>query len=289
MAIQNHFIQMSNMYTEIKELFIENNENLDFISLDKSVIAYNKIFSSLQKPIKLILFYGKPGSGKTVILNKIQQDIRDRTKVLFLPQTFFDEKEFIVHIFKEIFKFAAPSEVINYEAFMRYFRDNFLSDRNNSKYIPIVILLDEAQLYPDILMEKIRLMADSGYFKFLFTVHKTNKEDIIAKDYFKTRIWESIELEYPNEQEVNIYINKKLKKLGEIKTKNIFNEENLDFIYFLTEGNLRSINKLLYKSFEILEYYDKNKPSEFLNKDLMQRVLEMSAITLGFLDDWTRN
>lgn len=285
MAIQNHFIQMSNMYTEIKELFIENNENLDFISLDKSVIAYNKIFSSLQKPIKLILFYGKPGSGKTVILNKIQQDIRDRTKVLFLPQTFFDEKEFIVHIFKEIFKFAAPSEVINYEAFMRYFRDNFLSDRNNSKYIPIVILLDEAQLYPDILMEKIRLMADSGYFKFLFTVHKTNKEDIIAKDYFKTRIWESIELEYPNEQEVNIYINKKLKKLGEIKTKNIFNEENLDFIYFLTEGNLRSINKLLYKSFEILEYYDKNKPSEFLNKDLMQRVLEMSAITLGFLDD----
>lgn len=285
MAIQNHFIQMNNMYSEIKELFIENNENLDFISLDKSVIAYNKIFSSLQKPIKLILFYGKPGSGKTVILNKIQQDIRDRTKVLFLPQTFFDEKEFIVHIFKEIFKFKAPNEVTNYEAFMRYFRDNFLSDRNNSKYIPIVVLLDEAQLYPDILMEKIRLMADSGYFKFLFTVHKTNKEDIIAKDYFKTRIWESIELEYPNEQEVNIYINKKLKKLGEIKTNNIFNEENFDFIYFLTEGNLRSINKLLYKSFEILEYYDKNKPSEFLNKDLMQRVLEMSAITLGFLDD----
>lgn len=285
MVIQNQYIQMNNIYSEIKELFIENNETLDFISLDKSIIAYNKIFSSLQKPIKLILFYGKPGSGKTVILNKIQKDIGGRSKVLFLPQTFFDEKEFIVHIFREIFKFKPPSDIINYESFMRYFRDNFLSDLNNSKYVPIVILLDEAQLYPDILMEKIRLMADSGYFKFLFTVHKTNREDIIAKDYFKTRIWESIELEYPNEKEINIYITKKLKNLGELKATNLFNDENFEFVYFITEGNLRSINKLLYKTFEILEYYDKNKPSEFLNKNLMQRVLEMSALTLGFLND----
>ena len=58
--------------------------------------------------------------------------------------------------------------------------------------VPLV-LLDEAQLYSSSLMEKIRLLSDSRKIKFVITLHKTEEEDIIAKEHFQTRIWESIE------------------------------------------------------------------------------------------------
>ena len=85
---------MSNSYTKIKEIFIEDNNVNDFVNLDKSTLAYHRILSALQKPLKLILFYGKPGCGKTFLLNKIKVDLEKKAKVAFIPQPFFDEKEF---------------------------------------------------------------------------------------------------------------------------------------------------------------------------------------------------
>ena len=52
----------------------------------------------------------------------------------------------------------------------------------------------------------------------------------------------------------------------------------------LTQGNLRTINKLVYKLFEILEYYDTNKPSVLQTKSLDIKYLEMAAISLGMLN-----
>ena len=87
---------MSNNYTAIKEIFIEDNEVSDFVNLDKSTLAYHKILNALQKPLKLILFYGKPGCGKTFLLNKIKVDLEKKVRVVFVPQPFFDEKEFFL-------------------------------------------------------------------------------------------------------------------------------------------------------------------------------------------------
>ena len=80
---------MSNNYTAIKEIFIEDNEVSDFVNLDKSTLAYHKILNALQKPLKLILFYGKPGCGKTFLLNKIKVDLEKKVRVVFVPQPCF--------------------------------------------------------------------------------------------------------------------------------------------------------------------------------------------------------
>ena len=53
-----------NIYTHIKDVFINEDEVSDFVNLDNSIACYNKIVSAFKKPLKLILFYGKPGSGK---------------------------------------------------------------------------------------------------------------------------------------------------------------------------------------------------------------------------------
>ena len=116
---------MSNSYTAIKEIFIEDNEVSDFVNLDKSTLAYHKILNALQKPLKLILFYGKPGCGKTFLLNKIKVDLEKKVRVVFVPQPFFDEKEFFLELYSQIFHSTPSEQIDNYENFMRVYRERF--------------------------------------------------------------------------------------------------------------------------------------------------------------------
>lgn len=277
----------TNNYTKIKDIFIEDNEVTNFVNLDKSTLAYHKILNALQKPLKLILFYGKPGCGKTFLLNKIKVDLEKKVKVVFLPQPFFDEREFFLELYLQIFG-SYPSKnlaVDNYENFMRAYKDKMkISDSNVASANQVVILLDEAQLYPGNLIEKIRLMADTRLFKFLFTVHKTDEEDRLAKDYFKTRIWESIELPNSNLSEIKLYIEKKLVFQGFHQYFLMFGDENFDLILELTDGNLRNINKLMYKMYELFEYYEVNKPTEISLSQINNKIIEMAAISAGIIN-----
>ena len=276
---------MSNSYTKIKEIFIEDNNVNDFVNLDKSTLAYHRILSALQKPLKLILFYGKPGCGKTFLLNKIKVDLEKKAKVAFIPQPFFDEKEFFLDLYHQLFGDKSRKNIDNYESFMRVYREKLGIKKDDISAInQVVILLDEAQLYPKNLIEKIRLMADTRLFKFLFTVHKTDEEDILAKDYFKTRIWESIELPNSNLGEIKLYIEKKLVFHGFSEYFLMFKDENFDLILSLTNGNLRNINKLMYKMYELLEYYEENKPTEISLSYLNNKLIEMGAISAGIIN-----
>lgn len=56
------FSQKVYEYTNLKTIFVDG-EMFDYVNLDKSVITYDKLVQTLDKPtLKLILFYGKPGT-----------------------------------------------------------------------------------------------------------------------------------------------------------------------------------------------------------------------------------
>lgn len=272
-----------NKYTLAKELFIDNLESLRFINLDKSKIAYHKIITSLEKPLKLVLFYGKPGCGKTFLLHKIEKDLKEKNKkIILLEQPFYSESGFYTELHKKIFN--EYIEIEKYEDFLNIFKSKITQTPEELKYDGYMIMLDEAQMYPNILLEKIRLLSDTRMFKFLFTVHKTiADEDILAQEHFTTRIWESIELSESSESEIKTYIDKKLETLKNGLDKGFFNSKNYKFIYQITKGNLRTVNMLLYKAFEIYEFYEQERFSEFNNPKINEKVLEMAAIDKGLL------
>ncbi len=267
----------SSRFSDLKDIFLDTGV-FDYVNLDKSSQAYEKIASAIDKPLKLILLFGKPGVGKTFLLQKVYNDFYKKKSVVLFLRPFFNERDFLVSLYEEIFEEKSP-DFSNYNEFLSISLKKLSNDQS------ITVFLDEAQLYPKDLVERIRLLADSRKFKFLFTVHKTEEEDILAKDYFKTRIWETIELKNSSLNEIKIYIEKKLLFHNKFESLSLFSNRSFHLIMKLTNGNLRTINKLMYKTFEILEYYDKYKPSTIGAKGLKPKFIEMAAIDLGIIND----
>jgi len=265
-------------YTKAKDVFSDRYDD-DYVNLDSSVIAYDKLLEVLDKPIKLALLYGKPGTGKTFLLKKIYRDLSKKKSIIFFPTPFFDEVEFIKNIYERSFNEKAPE----IKTFDRFFQVVAEKAHDIKKSIPVFI--DEAQLYPPDIVEKIRLLADTRKYKFIFTVHKTDqKEDVFAKDYFKTRIWESVELKNISYDEFKIYIEKKLLYHNMFDFIGKFKDKHYKVIYSYSKGNLRETNKIIYKLFEICEYYDINEPSKMDSRYIDMKALDMTAISLGYID-----
>ena len=270
-----------NIYTHIKDVFIDEDESLNFVNLDNSISCYNKIVLALKKPLKLILFYGKPGSGKTFLLNKIANDLKDDKSLIFFPHPFFSEATFIEALCEQIYG-KKLEDINNFESFIKFYSKDF-SSKDEILKNQMTVILDEAQLYPTELIEKIRLMADTRMFKFLFTIHKTENEDILAKDYFQTRIWESIELSSADVNEIIIYLQRKLSQKNYDKYLK-FEKKDYECAYSFCGGNLRTLNKIMYKFYEICEYYEQYQPSKLSSDKANIMILTMAALDAGLID-----
>ncbi len=268
----------SSIYSKAKDIFSDIYDD-DYINVDSAVVAYDKLLEVLNKPIKLALLYGQPGTGKTFLLKKIYRDLAKKKSIIFIPTPFFSESEFIKFIYEESFKEESP----NIKTFDEFFK--FLNSKIKTIDTPISVFVDEAQLYPPEIVEKIRLLADTRKYKFIFTVHKTDqKEDVFAKDYFKTRIWESVELTNISYNEFKIYIEKKFLYHNMFEFVGKISPKQYKMIYEFSGGNLRETNKILFKLFEICEYYDLVEPSKISSSKIDMKFLEMTAIGLGFLN-----
>ncbi len=269
---------LESSYTKAKDVFSDKYNDV-YVNLDSSIVTYEKLLEILDKPIKLALFYGKPGTGKTFLLKKIYRDLLKKKPIIFFPTPFFDEVEFVKNIYERSFGEKAP----DIKTFDYFFQVIIEKAQDIKKSIPVFI--DEAQLYPPDIVEKIRLLADTRKYKFIFTVHKTDqKEDIFVKDYFKTRIWESVELKNISYDEFKIYIEKKLLHYNMFDFIGKFTNKHYKTIYNYSKGNLRETNKIIYKLFEISEYYDINEPSKINNRQIDMNVLYMTAISLGYIN-----
>jgi len=268
---------MDSIYLNSKNVFIDTVNSKDYIQLDRVSTIYQSLKDSIKKPLKMILLYGRPGTGKSMFLTKLYNDLSPSQDIYLYQTPILDESEFYKLLAQDIFNTKYSGE-LNFTQFMRIVNDRDLDS------IPIV-LLDEAQLYSSILMEKIRLLSDTRTIKFVITLHKTEKEDLIAKEHFKTRIWETIELENSSKNELKMYIQKKLMKANCFDTANIFTVHTINKIHKLTKGNYRDTNKLLFTLFDIyLSYEDKGKLDSIRMDKIPNKFIEMAAIHAGLIN-----
>ena len=268
---------MSSIFFNSKNVFLDIVNAQDYIQFDRVSTIYQSLKGSITKPLKMILLYGKPGTGKSMFLNKLYKDLSSTQKVHLYQTPILDESEFYKTLAQDLFETKYSGE-LNFTQFMKIVESKEIEETP-------VVLLDEAQLYSEILMEKIRLLSDTRTVKFVITLHKTEKEDIIAKEHFQTRIWETIELENASSSELKIYIQKKLMKANCLDSANMFTNKSVNKIHKITNGNYRDTNKLLYTLFDLYEIYESNHQlSSVKTAQVSNKLIEMSAIHTGLIN-----
>ncbi|HFQ61950.1 MAG TPA: ATP-binding protein [Epsilonproteobacteria bacterium] len=268
---------MKSRYEAAKNVFVDSIDIDDYIELSSSVTAYKQLEHSMEKPLKMILLFGRPGTGKSILLNRLQEKLKHQKEIHYFDTPATNEKEFFHKLFKVLTKQDLPANTeVNFSALV-----NFCKNLRGKR--EILILLDEAQMYGSEMMEKIRLISDSRAVKFVVSLHKTDDEDLIAKEHFQSRIWEVIELKNATQSDQTAYIHKKLLKKNLFEIANSIKEKDMKLIHAFTKGNFRECNKLIFTIFEICEYYDENEPSKINYEHIPKRIIEMAALKLGYI------
>ncbi|MDA7817732.1 AAA family ATPase [Sulfurimonas sp.] len=269
----------SSLYQDSRDVFLDTVNTKDYIQLDRVSIIYQSLLDSIKKPLKMILLYGKPGTGKSMFLSKLHDTLKETQQIYLYNNPILDESEFFKTIAQDLYGIEYSGE-LNFTQFMKV-----VENKELYKAIIPLILLDEAQLYSPALMEKIRLLSDTRKVKFVIALHKTEKEDLIAKEHFQTRIWQSIKLENASIVELQTYVQKKLLKANCFDTANMFSKKSIKLIHKLTDGNYRDTNKLIYTIFDIYAHYQENSPYKIKStREVANKFIEMSAIHTGLIN-----
>lgn len=266
----------SRVFELARDLFVDSVAPSEYVHLDRVSSAYTALKRSIYKPLKMILLYGAPGTGKSLFLAKLHSELASKVPIKLYATPLLEPNELYRSIAKDLFGIDAFS-TLSLAQFLDILELSF-------EHIPyVVVLLDEAQLYSKEQLEQIRLLADTHKIKFVIALHKTKHEELAAKEHFRTRIWKSIELVNANKQELKVYIQKKLMRADLFGVASMFEDRHIAYIHKLTKGNYRDSNKLLYALFELYRLYLNEDPSKITLGRLQKRLIEMAALQARLL------
>ena len=135
----------NNIFKNSKALFTDTVDAKEYVQLDRVSAIYSSLKRSVKKPLKMILLYGKPGTGKSMFLAKLFSDLSKNQKILLYQTPILDDSEFFKTLAKDIYGVRYSGE-LNFTQFMKIVELHSMQTNKEKKFIPIV-LLDEAQLY----------------------------------------------------------------------------------------------------------------------------------------------
>ena len=236
-------------FNEAKELF-RDVVNLDFyIPLSSSEKTKNDLINAIEQKEKMILLTGEAGSGKSLILKKIYAELKNKKKIFYVANPYLEINS-LLNLLKKI-----------------------------ELNVHQILLLDEAQLLNSETWENLRIYADRGNVTIVFATHDTNVKKLLEKKHFSTRINYIIPIKKVTKKDVEKFIITKLLKNNMNEIADMFSDKNFKKIYKYSKGSLRAVNQLMFKLFDILDYFDKKYPGKIKDK-IENKYIEIAIMDL---------
>lgn len=226
------------MLSEVIEEFRDRIDISDFFSYINFEIVKEEILSTKSN---IVFLLGTPGSGKSYMLSFLKYKY---------PQKYILQKE--PFLSKEEFLSLHPK----------------LEDK--------VILIDEAQLLSNEMIEFLRILSDEGN-RVVLSMHKKEGEKIASLPQFASRYTQKIFMKPLSFDEFEKYVMSKFIKNNRF---DLIDKKALKKIYKFTKGNFRLSKKFVFTALSLLDYSLRN--SLKYNK-IDSCIIEMSAIELGLL------
>jgi len=240
-------------FISAKHLFKDVIDVNSYVPLASSERAKVELLNAIYEKEKMILLTGEAGTGKSLLLRKVRSKLEDK-RVFFVSNPYLDVNK-VLHLLSQI----------------------------NLNKEHIVVLIDEAQLLTPSIWENLRIYADEGNISIVFTTHDTDIKELLKQKHFRTRINHIISLQKVTFKEMQNFIITKLIRNNLNEIADMFNIFNFQLIYKYTKGSLRATNQLMYKLFDILEYFDNKYPKK-IGERISNKYIHMAIMDLR-LDD----
>lgn len=231
----------------------------------KAAFCRLQIAVSLKRGLSVIL--GDVGTGKTTLSRKIAQVLKEDPDVLLnivLNPYFKTEKQFLTRLAR-LFHLRIPSSATGIdimEAIERY-----LFEKGVEEGRTIVLLIDEAQILPDFVLEILRILLnyETNEYKIIQLV-LVGQMELLPRISSMSNFWDRIALKYVlnplGEEEVSKMIAFRLHEAGYTKPESLFSEKAIKLIWNHTQGYPRRLSLICHNALERLVMYDKSVVDE---------------------------
>jgi general secretion pathway protein A len=216
--------------------------------------ALGALLEGIQADRGFMALIAEPGMGKTTVLYRLLEEVRDSARSVFLFQTQCDSREFFGYILSEFgIKTARMGLVSMHNKLNEVLFSEMLAGRR------FVLVVDEAQDLEEPVLETIRLLSDfeTPHAKLLGIILSgqpllTEKLARPALSQLKQRIAIVRRLEALSADEASSYIEHRLKVAG-YSGGQLFEPEALALIAEQTQGIPREINSLCFNALTLGE------------------------------------
>jgi len=212
---------------------------------------------------------GVHGCGKTTVLNVFEEHIKDQGfNIISTSNPLLPWKEFLKEIVYRLGVSEFPQETVD---ILHIIEEKLVNIK--SQNIHTLLIIDEAHLLGEELMEELRLLLNIEYnnrtcLSIILSGQPELSEKIDSFPQFKQRLPIRYFVNPLDEQDTKNYIEHRLKIAG--AQRKIFDDACFDLIYEFTGGNPRSINNLC----DIALLIGMGKSLPYVDTDVVKEVIE---------------
>ncbi len=241
---------MESSFKCAKEVFKDIVDLNLYVPLSNIEKTKKDLLSAIEQKDKMIFISAEAGRGKSVILKSVYEILKNKNKVFFISNPYL-EIDSILALLKQL----------------------SLNEHQ-------IFLIDEAQLLSAETFENLRIYADRGNITLVFATHDTNLKELLKKKHFKTRVNYILTIQKASRNDIETFIKSKLIKADLLEISEMITRRNYNLIYKYTKGSLRSTNQLMFKIFDILEYFYKKDKTKIDTDKLSNKYIEMAYMDL---------